>query len=79
MFIDENAASGMFSKPGKSAADKFSILKRKEELLKGNKLTVEAPEFKKKKIELKQPYKYNIKYFIPKKVSLNLWACHSRI
>lgn len=68
MFVDDTNPSGMFSKQGKSAADKFNILKRKDELLKGNKLTVELPDFKKKKVELKQPYKYNIKYFIPKKV-----------
>ncbi len=72
MFVDETNISGMFSKPGKSAADKFNILKKKDELLKGNKLTVEVPDFKKKKVELKQPYKYEIKYFIPKKVIIIL-------
>jgi hypothetical protein len=75
MFTDVTNSSGMFSKQGKSAADKFNILKKKDELLKGKKLTLEMPDLKKKKTELKSPYKYVIKYFVPKKNSNELPNC----
>ena len=55
MFFDNNI-SGMFSAQGKGAVNKFSILKRKDELLQGFKLTAKLPKFNKAKIELKKPH-----------------------
>lgn len=66
LFSNEASTTGMFSKSGVSALDKFSILKKKDELLKGNKVSVQMPYFDQKKIELKQPYQYKIRHFHPK-------------